>query len=87
MDEALLRSLIPGVIAVLVRREVGSAADEDAEHARREASQQGLVHRGRQSVMVGGAVRNGRSSSHSWIGLPPAPGAADSSPASSTARS
>jgi hypothetical protein len=37
--------------------------------------------------MVGGAVRNGRTSSHSWIGFPPAPGAADSSPASSTARS
>lgn len=33
------------------------------------------------------AVRNGRTSSHSWIGSPPAPGAADSSPASSTARS
>lgn len=39
------------------------------------------------SVTVGGAVRNGRTSSHSWIGLPPAPGAADSSPASSSARS
>ena len=30
---------------------------------------------------------NGRTSSHSWIGLPPAPGAADNSPASSIARS
>ena len=39
------------------------------------------------SVMVGGAVRKGRTSSHSWIGSPPAPGAADSSPASSIARS
>lgn len=37
--------------------------------------------------MVGGADRNGRTSSHSWIGVPPAPGAADSSPASSSARS
>lgn len=76
---------------VLGRREVGSAADEDREHARCEASEQGLVHLrghvGSHSVMVGGSVRNGRSSSHSWIGLPPAPGAADSSPASSTARS
>ena len=39
------------------------------------------------SVTVGGALRNGRSSNHSWIGRPPAPGAADSSPASSSARS
>ena len=38
-------------------------------------------------VTVGGAARNGRTSSHSWIGSPPAPGAADSSPASSIARS
>ena len=29
-------------------------------------------------MTVGGALRNGRTSSHSWIGLPPAPGAADS---------
>ena len=35
------------------------------------------------SVTVGGALRNGRTSSHSWIGFPPAPGAADSSAASS----
>ena len=35
----------------------------------------------RHSVMVGVAARNGRTSSHSWIGFPPAPGAADSSPA------
>ena len=65
---------------VLGRREVGSAADEDAEHARREAPEQDLVHRRGHSVMVGGSVRNGRTSSHSWIGSPPAPGAADSSP-------
>ena len=30
MDEVLLRSLIPGVLAILGRREVGSAAAEDA---------------------------------------------------------
>ena len=42
---------------------------------------------GRHSVMVGSAARNGRTSSHSWTGLPPAPGAADNSPASSSARS
>ena len=72
---------------VLGRREVGSAADEDPEHARREAPEQDLVHPDGHSVMVGGSVRNGRSSSHSWIGLPPAPGAADRSPASSMARS
>ena len=72
---------------VLGRREIGSAADEDSEHARREAPEQGLIHRGGHSVMVGDAARNGRTSSHSWIGFPPAPGAADSSPASSMARS
>jgi len=38
-------------------------------------------------VNVGGAAMKGRTSSHSWIGSPPAPGAADSSPASSIARS
>ncbi|CAM5360631.1 hypothetical protein SVIOM342S_09131 [Streptomyces violaceorubidus] len=72
---------------VLGRREVGSAADEGGQHAGREAPDQGLVHRRDHSVTVGCAPMNGRSSSHSWIGFPPAPGAADSSPASSTARS
>ena len=72
---------------VLGRREVGSAADEDPEHARREAPEQGLVHPRGHSVMVGAEARNGRTSSHSWIGSPPAPGAADRSPASSMARS
>jgi hypothetical protein len=38
---------------VLGRREVGSAADEDPEHARREAPEQDLVHVGGHSVMVG----------------------------------
>ncbi len=38
---------------VLGRREVGSAADEDGEDTRGEAAQEGLVHRGRHSVMVG----------------------------------
>ena len=70
---------------VLGRREVGAATDEDAQHLRDEPAQLDVVHG--QSVTVGGAVRNGRTSSHSWIGSPPAPGAADSSPASSTARS
>lgn len=81
--------LDPGILyGVLVRREVGSATDEGVEHARSEAPERDLVHgRARHSVMVGGVDRNRRSSSHSWIGLPPAPGAADSSPASSTARS
>src|SRR5690606_2803515 len=69
------------------RREVGSAADEDPEDVRREVPQQDLLHREAHSVIVGGCVRNGRSSSHSWIGSPPAPGAADSSPASARARS
>jgi hypothetical protein len=41
----------------------------------------------RHFVMVGGVARNGRTSSHSWIGFPPAPGGADNSPASSSARS
>ena len=44
MDEALLRALTPTVITILGRREVGSAADEDGEHMRREAPEQGLVH-------------------------------------------
>ena len=70
---------------VLGRREVCSATDEDAQHLRDERTQLDLVHR--HSVTVGGSVMNGRSSSHSWIGSPLAPGAADSSPASSTARS
>ena len=38
-------------------------------------------------VTVGGGVRKGRTSSHSLIGCPLEPGAADSSPASSIARS
>ena len=50
-----------------------------------ELAQLDVVHG--HSVKVGGAAMKGRTSSHSWIGLPPAPGAADSSPASSTARS
>ena len=70
---------------VLGRREVGAATDEDAQHLGDELAQLDVVHG--HSVTVGGAVRKGRTSSHSWIGSPPAPGAADSSPASSIARS
>src|SRR5690606_12079023 len=70
---------------VLGRREVGAATDEDAEHLRDEVAQLVVVHA--HSVTVGGAARNGRTSNHSWIGLPFAPGAADNSAASSIARS
>ena len=70
---------------VLGRREVCAATDEDAQDPWDERAQLDVVHG--HSVTVGGAVRNGRTSSHSWIGSPPAPGAADSSPASSIARS
>ena len=77
-DERLLHG-------VLGRREVGAATDEDAQDLRDELAQLDVVHG--HSVTVGGAVRKGRTSSHSWIGSPPAPGAADSSPASSIARS
>ena len=77
-DEGLLHG-------VLGRREVGTATDEDAQHPGDELPQLDLVHG--QWVTVGGAVRKGRTSSHSWIGWPLLPGAADSSPASSIARS
>jgi hypothetical protein len=70
---------------VLGRREVCAAADEDAQDLRNELPQPNVVDN--HSVTVGGAVRNGRTSSHSWIGWPPAPGAADSWPAISVARS
>lgn len=47
-------SLDQGVLyGVLGRREVGSAADEDAEHARREAPEQEVIHWRGHSVMVG----------------------------------
>ena len=77
-DERLLHG-------VLGRREVGTATDEDAQDPWDELAELDLVHG--HSVTVGGSARKGRTSSHSWIGLPPAPGAADSSPASSIARS
>ena len=77
-DERLLHG-------VLGRREVGAATDEDAQDPRDELAQLDVVHG--HWVKVGGAARKGRTSSHSWIGSPPAPGAADSSPASSIARS
>ena len=77
-DERLLHG-------VLGRREVRSATDEDAQDPWDELAQLDVVHG--HWVTVGGAARKGRTSSHSWIGSPPAPGAADSSPASSIARS
>ena len=49
---------------ILSRREVGSATDEDPDHSRCEGPQHGLVHLCH-SVMVGGAARKGRTSSHS----------------------
>lgn len=70
---------------ILGRCEIRSAADEDADHGGDERAQQSLVHV--YSVTVGGSDMNGRTSSHSWIGFPPAPGAADSSAANSSARS
>ena len=52
---------------------------EDAQRPRGELAQRDLVHRrpiaGVHSVTVGAAVRKGRTSSHSWIGSPPAPSA------------
>ena len=60
---------------VLGRREVGSAADQDAEDLGSEVPQQ-VVHV-RQSVMDGGSSMTGRTSIHSCNGLPPGPGADD----------
>ena len=85
-DQRLLDGVFGG-------REVGPAVDEGRQDAGDQLPQLGLVPRVRgvtpriYSVTVVGAPMNGRTSSHSWIGLPPAPGAADNSPASSTARS
>ena len=45
------------------------------------------IHGVAHSMVSEWCCRKGRTSSHSWIGLPPAPGAADSSPASVIARS
>src|SRR5204862_5518615 len=73
------------VHGVLGRREVGTAADKAAQDPWDELAQLDVIHD--HWVTVGGAARKGRTSSHSWIGLPPAPGAAETSPASSTARS
>lgn len=68
---------------VLGRREVCSTTDEDAGDRGNQLSQQRFV-----SLRDGGvAVRNGHSSSHSQIGAPPGPGAAEYSPVTSTARS
>ncbi|CRK51467.1 hypothetical protein RHCRD62_30131 [Rhodococcus sp. RD6.2] len=50
---------------ILGRREVCSTSDEDPENLWREIPKQDLVHRKRHSVTVGGAVRKGRTSSHS----------------------
>ena len=90
-DQRLLDGVFGG-------REVGPAVDEGRQDAGDQLPELGLRHpaprvRGvnrvvaHYSVTVVGALMNGRTSSHSWIGLPPAPGAADNSPASSTARS
>ena len=82
-DERLLDGVLGG-------REVRTAADEDAQDTWDERAQLDAVRvrweRGHW-VTVGGSAMKGRTSSHSWIGSPPAPGAADSSPASSIARS
>ena len=80
-DQRLLHGVLGG-------GEVGPAVDEGRQDAGDQAPQRGLIHRvgGHYSLTVVAALRNGRTSSHSWIGLPPAPGAADNSPASSTAR-
>ena len=81
-DQRLLDGVLRG-------REVRPAVDENRQHLGDQLPQLRLVHRtgGHYSVTVVGEPMNGRTSSHSWIGLPPAPGAADNSPASSTARS
>jgi hypothetical protein len=52
------KSVLHGVLG---RREVRSAPNEDTDHRGDQLPQQGLFH----SVIVGGAVRNGRTSSHS----------------------
>ena len=70
---------------VLGRREVGSATDEDAQDLWDELPKFDVV--GDHEPKLGGSAMKGRTSSHSWSGSPPAPGAADSSPASSIARS
>lgn len=63
---------------VLGRREVSSAMHEDAGHRGGQLTQQQFVQhltwhhlpgRSVHSVTVGGALSNGRTSSHSWIGL------------------
>ena len=72
-----------GWLVTVAWRKFLDANRADTSRRRREE----LVHLSGHSVMVGGAARNGRSSSHSWIGSPPGPGAAESSPASSRARS
>lgn len=77
-DERLLDGVLGG-------REVSTATDEDAQDPGDERSQLAAVHG--HWATLGGAVMKGRTSSHSWIGSPPGPGAADSSPASSIARS
>src|SRR5215471_6550262 len=62
---------------VLGRREVGTATAEDAQHMGNELTK--LEVDRRHCVTFGGSAMNGRSSNHSWIGSPLAPGAADSS--------
>lgn len=61
---------------VLGHGEVGAPMNEDTQDRRDELAEGEVVHA--HSVTVGGAVRKGRTSSHSWIGSSPAPGAAES---------
>lgn len=61
------QSLLNGVLG---RREVGSATDEDTQHSgyefpKQAAERLGAARLAGHSVTVGGAVRNGLSSSHS----------------------
>ena len=64
---------------VLGRREVVPAPDEDTEHLRREVAQD----LPRSLRAPGTSSMTGRTSSHSWIGLPPLPGAFDTRAATS----
>ncbi len=71
---------------ILGRREICAASDEDADHVGDGAAERRRIHP-RHPASAGGALITSRSSSHSPSGVPPAQGAADSSDASSSARS
>jgi hypothetical protein len=70
---------------VLGGGEIRPTVDEDVQDLRGKLPQPKVVDI--HSIKLGRSVRKGRTSSHSWIGRPPAPGAADISPAISIARS